>query len=104
MRGKTSFGNDCPKQDPDSPEVIRPLGDRDSGEGDRRDGDAHGRDRLWSGAAADGEECVLRDPLAVQGQGLARALRDPHSQTTDRYPSADTEDGRLAPASRPPSG
>src|SRR5436305_1117465 len=40
MRGKTSFGNDCPKQDPDSPEVLRPHGDRDGGQGDRRDGDA----------------------------------------------------------------
>src|SRR5207344_2462227 len=72
--------------------------------GDRRDGDAHRRERLWPRAAAHGEERLLRDPLAVQGQGLARALRDPHAQATDRYPPADAEDGRLAPAARPSPG
>ena len=46
--------------------------------------------------------CVIRSP--VQGQGLARALRDPHAQAADRHPSADPEDGRLAPATRPPPG
>ena len=43
--------------------------------------------------------CVIRSP--VQGQGLARALRDPHAQAADRHPSAHPEDGRLAPAARP---
>ena len=38
--------------------------------------------------AAHREERLLRDPLAVQGQGLARALRDPHAQAADRHPSA----------------
>ena len=46
--------------------------------------------------------CVIRSP--VQGQGLARALRDPHAQAADRHPPAHAEDGRLAPATRPPSG
>ena len=31
--------------------------------------------------------CVIRSP--VQGQGLARALRDPHAQAADRHPPAD---------------
>ena len=51
-------------------------------------------------APADREERLLRDPLAVQGQGLARALRDPHPQAPDRHPRADPEDDRLAPAHR----
>ena len=45
--------------------------------------------------------CVIRSP--VQGQGLARALRDPHAQAAHRHPPADAEDGRLAPAPRPPA-
>src|SRR5205814_1878233 len=36
-------------------------------------------------------------------QGLARALRDPHPQAADRHPPADTQDGRLAAAARPPA-
>ena len=43
--------------------------------------------------------CVIRWPL--QGQGFARALRDPHAQAADRHPPADAEDGRLADAARP---
>src|SRR5579864_2977121 len=50
------------------------------------------------------EKNVYCDPLALQGQGLARALRDPHPQATDRYPSADAEDGRLVAAPRPSAG
>ena len=46
--------------------------------------------------------CVIRVP--VQGQGLARALRDPHAQAADRHPAAHAEDGRLAPAARSPAG
>ena len=65
--------------------------------------DAHRRDRVRARAAADREERlrVIRSP--VQGQGLARALRDPHAQAADRHPPADAEDGRLAPAARPPA-
>ena len=37
---------------------------RDGGEGDRRDGDPHRRDRVRARAAADREERLLRDPLA----------------------------------------
>src|SRR5207248_11467897 len=40
--------------------------------------------------------------VAVQGQGLARALRDPDAQAAHRHPLADAEDGRLAHAARPP--
>jgi small subunit ribosomal protein S10 len=47
---------------------------------------------------------LLRDPVAVQGQGLARALRGAHAQAADRHPLADPEDGRLADAARPPAG
>ena len=70
---------------------------------DRRDGDSHRRDRVRARPASDREERLLRDPLAVQGQGLARALRDPHAQAADRHPPADAEDRRLAPAARPPA-
>ena len=78
-----------PKQDPHPPEGVRHVRDRVGGEGDRRDRHAHRRERVGPGAAADREERVLRDPLAVQGQGLARALRDPHAQAADRHPPAD---------------
>ena len=44
------------------------------------------------------------DPVAVQGQGLAGALRDPDAQAPDRHPPADAQDGRLAPAPGPPPG
>ena len=37
----------------------------------KADASAHRRDRRRSRAAAHGEERVLRDPIAVQGQGLA---------------------------------
>ena len=57
-------GNSHPEQDPHPPEGLRPLGHRAGGQGDRRDGDAHRRDRLRSRAAADREERLLRDPLA----------------------------------------
>ena len=43
--------------------------------------------------------CVIRGP--VQGQGLARALRDPHPQAPHRHLLAHAQDGRLAHAPRP---
>ena len=46
--------------------------------------------------------CVIRGP--VQGQGLARALRDPDAQAPDRHPATHPQDGRLAPATRPSPG
>src|SRR4051812_3343062 len=103
-RSEPNYGRLGPEQDPHPPEGVRPLRDRDRGEGDRRDGGAHRRERDRSCAPAHGEERLLRDPLAVQGQGLARALRDPHAQAAHRHPPAHAEDGRLAPAARPPAG
>ena len=55
------------------------------------------------GAAADREERLRVIQLAVQGQGLAGALRDPHAQAADRHPPADAQDRRLAPAARSPA-
>src|SRR3712207_6907265 len=43
-------------------------------------------------AAADGEERLLRHPLAPQVQGLARALRDAHPQAAHRHPRPHAED------------
>src|SRR5262249_43617718 len=64
----------------------------------------HRRQRLRPGAAADREKRLLRDPFAVQGQGLARALRDPHPQAADRHPPAVAENRRLPPAPRLAAG
>src|SRR5881398_3334565 len=83
-------------------EGLRPSAARQVGSVDRRDGSANRRHHHRSRAAAHREERVLRDPVAVQGQGLARALRGAHAQAADRHPFADAEDGRLAHAARPP--
>ncbi|CAA9483819.1 MAG: SSU ribosomal protein S10p (S20e), partial [uncultured Solirubrobacteraceae bacterium] len=96
-------GNRHPEQDPHPPQGLRPPGHRGRGQGDRRHGDAHRRDRVGSRAPADGEERLRRAALGVQGQGLPGALRDPHAQAAHRHPPADAEDGRLAPAARPPA-
>ena len=87
-RESRNNGNTHAKQDPHPAQGLRPHGDRDGGQGDRRDRRAHGRDRVRSRAAAHREERLLRDARPLQGQGLARALRDPHAQAADRHPPA----------------
>ena len=77
-------------------EVIDKLGAED-----RRHRDAYRRARRRAGAAAHGEERVLRHPLSAQVQGLARALRDADAQAADRHHRPDAEDGGLADAPRP---
>src|SRR5262249_52249779 len=89
-------------EDPYTAQGLRPPAGGSVGEGHRRHRPAHRRHHHRSCAAADREERLLRDPLAVQGQGLAGALRGPHAQAADRHPLADPEDGRLAHAARPP--
>ena len=49
----------------------------------------------------DREAPLHGDPLAPQGQGLARALRDAHPQAPARHPRAVAQDRRLAAAPRP---
>ena len=100
---KRPSGRSSPEQDPHPPQGLRLVGHRDGCEGDRRDGDANRRDRVGARAAAHGEERLRGDQVAVQGQGLPGALRDPDAQAPDRHPPAHAQDGRLAPAARPPS-
>src|SRR5262249_29254658 len=57
-----------------------------------------------TGAPADREERLLRDPRPVQGQGLAGALRGQDAQAPDRHPEPDAEDDRSAHAARSPGG
>src|SRR5207302_9711144 len=84
------------------PEGLRPPAGGQVREGHRGHGSAHRRHHHRSRSAAHREERVLRDPVPVQGQGLAGALRGAHAQAADRHPFADPEDGRLAHAARPP--
>jgi small subunit ribosomal protein S10 len=65
---------------------------------------AHRREGRRSGAAADGEERLLRDPFAPQVQGQPRALRDAHAQAPHRHHRPDAQGRRLADASRPAGG
>src|SRR3954469_21577399 len=98
---RKTHGNSPAEQNSNPPQGLRRVGHRDGCEGDRGDCHAHRRDGLGSRAAADGERPRHGRPLALQGQGLPGALRDPHAQAADRHPPADAEDGRLAPAPRP---
>ena len=98
---RKTHGNSPAEQNSNPPQGLRRVGHRDGCEGDRGDCHAHRRDGLRSRAAADGEESLHGGPLAFQGQGLPGALRDPDAQAADRHPSADAQDGRLAPAARP---
>ena len=100
-RDRTERGNRPAEQDSHPLEGLRLVGHRDGRQGDRGDRDADGRDRVRPGAAPDREERLRGDQVAVQGQGLAGALRDPHAQAPDRHPPAHAQDGRLAPAARP---
>src|SRR3954467_7131341 len=99
-----AHGRPDTEQDPHSPRGVRPLGDRDGRQGDRRDRDPYGRVGLRSRSAPDREERLRGHPLAVQGQGLPGALRDPHAQAAHRHPPAHPEDRRLAAAAGPPAG
>jgi elongation factor Tu len=98
---RKTHGNSPAEQNSNPPQGLRRVGHRDGCEGDRGDCHAHRRDGFRSRAAADGEEPLHGGPLALQGQGLPGALRDPDAQAADRHPSADAQDGRLAPAARP---
>src|SRR5439155_5534747 len=89
-------------KNPYPPEGLRPSATRPVGTVDRRDGSTNRRHHHRPGAAAHREERVLRDPLAVQGQGLAGTLRGADAQAADRHPLPDAEDRRLAYAARPP--
>jgi hypothetical protein len=100
---RKTHGNSPAEQDSNPPQGLRRVGHRDGCQGDRGDRHAHRRDGLRSRAAADGEEPLHGGPLALQGQGLPGALRDPDAQAADRHPPADAQDGRLAPAARPPA-
>ena len=85
---KKANGSDTTEQDPDQAQGVRPRRHRSGCRRDRGDGGAHRRDGVRPRSAAHGEERLRRDPQPVQGQGLARALRDPHAQAPDRHPSA----------------
>jgi elongation factor Tu len=89
-------------EDPYPSEGLRPPAGGQVCARHRGHGPAHRRHHHRPCAPAHREERLLRDPVPVQGQGLAGALRGAHAQAADRHPLADTEDGRLAHASRPP--
>ncbi len=61
----------------------------------RGDGGTHRSQGIRARSSSHREESLLCDSQPVQGQGLAGAFRDQDSQTSDRHPSADSQDGRF---------
>ena len=87
-------------EDPHPAQGLRPRDHRPVDEEDRRDGASAPRPGPGPGAAAHREAPLHGDPLAPQGQGLPRALRDADPQAPARHRRAHAQDGRLAPAPR----
>ena len=72
-------------ENPHPAQGLRPPHPRPVCRADRRSGGAHRRVRRRPCAAADRDQEVHREQVAVRGQGLARAVRDPHPQAPDRH-------------------
>ena len=78
-------------------EIDRPVDEEDRG-----DGRAHAGEGARPGAAAHRDPALLRRAVAARRQGLPRALRDADPQAPARHRRAHQQDGRVAPAPRPP--
>src|SRR5262249_20060284 len=81
-------------------EGLRSSPPRSVGQGDRRDGAAHGRPRRRPGVAAHDHQPLDGAALAACRQDLARAVRDAHAQAPARHRRSHAADRRLADEAR----
>src|SRR6185503_16180671 len=88
------------RQDPHPPQGVRLAGARSVDHGDRGHREADRRAAGGSDSVADLEEQMDRAAVAARGQEIARAVRDPDAQASDRHLRADAADGGRADEAR----